>query len=247
MTSKQQAELERIRHYVGTLDDFKSFWDQQAGSDTNANSTPDRQGYGGVHPTRDGVSSPHWREKEKDMKHITEAQKYDVIAALKDIKKYNRSAQTSEDFEDMALSIVKNLGFKPTGNNVDNVMDHLGAAAGGDDIPEDADLVKELYPMLEGVDTDLGHTDDGAEMEKKPNTSLPTFETFVAEGFEGKDFDEVKDSADRTRIIFNDMITTLKKDSALDQDNVDLILARLYKTIEGYLDNGSNKRYWRKY
>ena len=165
MTSKQQAELERIRHYVGTLDDFKSFWDQQAGSNTNAYNTPDRQGYGGVHPTRDEVDSPHWGEKKQNhMKHVKEAVKYDVAAALRDIRRYNRSAQTSEDFEDMALSIVKNLGFKPTGNNVDNVMDHLGAAAGGDDIPEDTDLVKELYPMLEGVDTDLGHTDDEAGM-----------------------------------------------------------------------------------
>jgi len=162
MTSKQQAELERIRHYVGTLDDFKSFWDQQAGSNTNAYSTPNRQGYGEVHPTRDEVSSPHWKEKKTEA--MKEAVEYDVTAALKDIKKYNRSAQTSEDFENMALSIIKNLGFKPTGNNVDSVMDHLGAAAGGDDVPEDTDLVKELYPMLEGVDTDLGHTDNEVGM-----------------------------------------------------------------------------------
>jgi hypothetical protein len=68
MTDKQGEELERIRHYVGTIDDFKNFWDQQAGRDTNAYGTPDRQGYGDVHPTRDEVDSPHWKEKEEQMK-----------------------------------------------------------------------------------------------------------------------------------------------------------------------------------
>lgn len=68
MTDKQKEDLEKIRHYIGTVDDFKNFWDQQAGSDTNAYGTPDRQGYGGVHPTRDQVKSPHWKEKEDHMK-----------------------------------------------------------------------------------------------------------------------------------------------------------------------------------
>ncbi len=62
MTPKQESELERIRHYTGTIDDFKSFWDSQSGSDTNAFCSPQRQGYGNVHPTRNRVTSPHWRD-----------------------------------------------------------------------------------------------------------------------------------------------------------------------------------------
>ncbi len=80
MTDKQGEELEKIRHYVGTLDDFKNFWDQQAGADTNAYGTPDRQGYGDVHPTRDDVDSPHWREKEDQIKkeQMREAENIDL-------------------------------------------------------------------------------------------------------------------------------------------------------------------------
>ena len=75
---------------------------------------------------------------------MNEAQKYDIEAALRDIINYNRGKKSNADFEDMAISIVKNLGYKPTGNNVDNVMDHLGASADGSDrIPEDIDVVKD--------------------------------------------------------------------------------------------------------
>ena len=84
---------------------------------------------------------------------VNEAQKYDIAAAIRAIRDYNRSGKSNEEFENMAFSIVKDLGFKPTGNNVDNVMDHLGASADGEDrIPEDADVVRELYPMLESID-----------------------------------------------------------------------------------------------
>ncbi len=51
MTDNQKADLDKIRHYVGTIKDFKNFWDQQAGENTNAYDTPARQGYD-IHPTR---------------------------------------------------------------------------------------------------------------------------------------------------------------------------------------------------
>ncbi len=83
---------------------------------------------------------------------MNEAQKYDIAAAIRAIRDYNRSGKSNEEFENMAISIVKDLGFKPTGNNVDNVMDHLGASSiGADRIPEDAAIVRELYPMLESL------------------------------------------------------------------------------------------------
>ena len=59
MTKQQGDELDRIRYYMGTISDFKSFWDSQAGGDTNAYNSPERQGYG-VYPTRKSVGSPHW-------------------------------------------------------------------------------------------------------------------------------------------------------------------------------------------
>jgi len=61
MTDKQNKELDRIRHYVGTVKDFKSFWDEQAGGETNAFGTPEKQGYE-IHPTRDDVDSDHWKD-----------------------------------------------------------------------------------------------------------------------------------------------------------------------------------------
>jgi copper chaperone CopZ len=83
---------------------------------------------------------------------LNEAVKYDIAAAIRAIRDYNRSGKSNEEFENMAISIVKDLGYKPTGNNVDNVMDHLGASTDrGGQIPEDPAMVKELYPLLEAV------------------------------------------------------------------------------------------------
>jgi hypothetical protein len=83
---------------------------------------------------------------------LNEAVKYDIAAAIRVIRDYNRSGKSNEEFENMAISIVKDLGYKPTGNNVDNVMDHLGASTDrGGRIPEDPAMVKELYPLLEAV------------------------------------------------------------------------------------------------
>jgi hypothetical protein len=59
MNNKQQEELEKIRHYKGSVKNFKSFWDTQAGLNTNAYNTPEYQGYD-VYPTRGEVKSPHW-------------------------------------------------------------------------------------------------------------------------------------------------------------------------------------------
>jgi len=61
MTDEQKEQLDRIRHFTGTIKDFKSFWDQQAGTDTNSFGTPEKQGYE-IHPTRDDVDSDHWKD-----------------------------------------------------------------------------------------------------------------------------------------------------------------------------------------
>lgn len=156
MTSKQQAELERIRYYVGTLDDFKSFWDQQAGSNTNAYSTPDRQGYGGVHPTRDEVSSPHWREKK------TEAMKEAVDKEL---------GHTDDEAGMMAndLSVIARYA-----KDLEEMMKEFEASGQEVDFPHwwqsKIVLAKEYIVTAK-------HYIRG-EMEKKPATGLPTFEDF---------------------------------------------------------------------
>jgi hypothetical protein len=60
MNNKQREELEKIRYYKGSVKDFKSFWDAQAGINTNAYGTPEYQGYD-VYPTRGAHESPHWK------------------------------------------------------------------------------------------------------------------------------------------------------------------------------------------
>ena len=71
-------DLEKIRHYKGTVADFKNFFDQKAAEtaketdekmNTNAFGTPEYQGFNDVHPTRGANASPHWEEsnlQEKD-------------------------------------------------------------------------------------------------------------------------------------------------------------------------------------
>ena len=63
-------DLEKIRHYQGTVGDFKNFFDQKAAetakdtdeNNTNAFGTPEYQGFNDVHPTRGANASPHWDE-----------------------------------------------------------------------------------------------------------------------------------------------------------------------------------------
>ena len=62
-------DLEKIRHYQGTVGDFKNFFDQKAAEtakkdeeNTNAYGTPEYQGFNDVHPTRGANASPHWKE-----------------------------------------------------------------------------------------------------------------------------------------------------------------------------------------
>ena len=67
MTDNQKADLDKIRHYAGTIKNFKDFWDQQAGENTNAYDTPARQGYD-IHPTRKDVTSKHWKDINESIK-----------------------------------------------------------------------------------------------------------------------------------------------------------------------------------
>jgi hypothetical protein len=111
---------------------------------------------------------------------INEAQKYNIEAAVKDIREFNRG---NIDLEQLATSIVKNLGFELTGNNVDNVMDHLGASSDDDDdrIPEDEDVVRELYPMLESVSYREYKKDPSSTPKQKVNKGIAEVNKMLGE------------------------------------------------------------------
>jgi len=93
-----------------------------------------------------GLFNPFALEENKS---LTEAQKYDIEAAVKKIRDFNRgSYKKYKDgaVEQLALDILDDLRINHTGGNVDDTIDHLGASMDGDDrIPEDQDLVREIY------------------------------------------------------------------------------------------------------
>jgi len=84
MDNQEREDLSKIRHYKGTVADFKSYWDEMAGKNTNAYDTPEYQGFDDVHPTRGSKQSPHWKTSnltEQDHE-VNMAQK--LLAALID-------------------------------------------------------------------------------------------------------------------------------------------------------------------
>lgn len=84
--------------------------------------------------------------KEEIIKVVNEAQKYDILAVLKSIREFNRG---NIDLQGLALSSVKNLGYKPTPENLDSAEDHfLSSMDSSDKLPEDKALVKELHQVL---------------------------------------------------------------------------------------------------
>lgn len=61
MDNQEREDLKKIRYYKGTVKDFKDYWDEMAGVETNAFGTPEYQGFNDVHPTRGDNQSPHWK------------------------------------------------------------------------------------------------------------------------------------------------------------------------------------------
>ena len=115
MESPQEDKDENaIRHYKGTVKQFKDMFDDLAGGkDTNAYNSPVRQGFD-VHPTRDpGVISPHWEEGHEDEKtqnenhvskfNIFESKKSEALA--KALDKAMIKIDDSMSYEDFALAV----------------------------------------------------------------------------------------------------------------------------------------------
>lgn len=87
MAYLQDKELEAIRHFTGTLSDFKNFFDKKAAetakkdkAETNAYGTPEYQGFNDVHPTRGANKSPHWEESVQ----LQEAEEVEVTQEMWD-------------------------------------------------------------------------------------------------------------------------------------------------------------------
>ena len=83
-TPQEDKDESAIRHYKGTVKQFKDLFDDLAGGkNTNAYDSPVRQGFN-VHPTRGDVRSPHWEDKYDDEKtqnenHIPSFEKFSKI------------------------------------------------------------------------------------------------------------------------------------------------------------------------
>ena len=99
---------------------------------------------------------------------INEAQKYDIIAAIRTIKDFNRGNLPDEEY--LAKQVVRDLGFRTTRKNIDAAKEHLMMSYDEDKdrVPEDVTMVKELYPILNKLDEAVSYREY-----KKDPTSTP--------------------------------------------------------------------------
>lgn len=100
--NQERSDLSKIRHYKGTVKDFKNYWDEMAGQDTNATGTPVYQDFGGVHPARGAGDSEHWKTS-----NIDESKKSDALAKAMDNAMIK--IDDSMSYTDFALAIGKIL------------------------------------------------------------------------------------------------------------------------------------------
>jgi len=89
-SNQEREDLNKIRHYKGTVKDFKSFWDEMAGTNTNAYNSPEYQGYD-VHPTRGPKESPHWKTS-----NLSEGEDHEVGMASNLLKAIHKDAAELE-------------------------------------------------------------------------------------------------------------------------------------------------------
>ena len=112
-TPQEDNDENAIRHYKGTVKQFKDMFDDLAGGeDTNAYSSPVRQGYD-IQNTRGDVKSPHWDEGHEDEKtqnenhiskfNIFESKKSEALA--KEMNKSMIKIDDSMSYEDFALAV----------------------------------------------------------------------------------------------------------------------------------------------
>ena len=100
--NQEREDLSKIRHYKGTVKDFKDYWDEMAGQDTNATGTPAYQDFNGVHPAGRARQSEHWKTS-----NVTESKESDALA--KGINKAIIKIDDSMSYKDFALAVGKIL------------------------------------------------------------------------------------------------------------------------------------------
>ena len=86
-----------------------------------------------------------------------EAVSIDKEFALKDIIEFNKvSVYRFGDIEEIlkkcVISIIKNLGFKDSESNINSVTEHITSSMNGELIPEDTDLISEIFDILNNND-----------------------------------------------------------------------------------------------
>ena len=112
-TPQEDKDENAIRHYKGTVKQFKDMFDDLAGGkDTNAYNSPVRQGFD-IQNTRGDVKSPHWDEEHEDEKtqnenhiskfNIFESKKSEALAQAMD--KAMIKIDDSMSYEDFALAV----------------------------------------------------------------------------------------------------------------------------------------------
>jgi hypothetical protein len=127
-TPQEDKDENAIRHYKGTVKQFKDMFDDLAGGeDTNAYNSPVRQGYD-IQNTRGDVKSPHWNEEHEDEKTQNEnhISKFDIFeskkseALAKAMDKAMIKIDDSMSYADFALAVGQILrdeygqhNFKP--------------------------------------------------------------------------------------------------------------------------------------
>tara|TARA_Y100000389_G_C17301008_1_gene432983 strand:- start:170 stop:595 length:426 start_codon:yes stop_codon:yes gene_type:complete len=84
--NQERSDLSKIRHYKGTVKDFKNYWDEMAGTDTNAFGTPEYQGFNDVHPTRGANDSEHWKTSNITEGKTTDGLSKDAMKLFYDIE-----------------------------------------------------------------------------------------------------------------------------------------------------------------
>jgi hypothetical protein len=134
MDKQEDKDANAIRHYKGTIKQFKDMFDDLAGGkDTNAYDSPVRQGFD-VHPTRDpGVISPHWEEGHEDEKTQNEnhISKFDIFeskkseALAKAMDKAMIKIDDSMSYEDFALAVGQILRDEYGQHNFKRFMEVL--------------------------------------------------------------------------------------------------------------------------
>jgi hypothetical protein len=134
----------------------------------------------GMKAAKDKLSALKKQPIEDGM--IPEAVYIDIAHAVKAIKNYNRTefGTGPEGLYDLTMDILTNIGFKPSTKNVQAAVDHLRNSMKGDKVPEDGQMVKELYPLLEDTLNELGPGEiDQANPFDEPEGKDPYHEELV--------------------------------------------------------------------